>query len=292
MLGRVRKPLLVAAACAVLFVVPARAEAGDGQKALHLLAADADVVAVIDVADARDSATFATLLDAGGEALDELRAGLGGVGIDLAKDLDTIVIARDSAGLVTVLEGSFTKAQLAAVAARGEARKHRSVKYRADNDGEVALLGKRLVMTTPGLMKGVIDRHKKKGASLVKSPDGAAMRAAIALVDSRRDLWMAMRGDALGGAGGAGFDAVTFAATFEAELTIESRSKVVDADRKSLLETLTGQYLPQMLQYLEQFGLGTLASSLVVEWDDLVLELRATATNDELKTLLGLLKTM
>jgi hypothetical protein len=290
MLVRVRNPLVVAAACAVLFIAPARADAGNGQKALHLLGPDVQVVAVIDVADARDAAAFTTLLDASGDAVAELRAGLDPLGIDLVQDLDTIVMGRDAAGMVTVIEGGFTRTQLAAIAARGEAKKHRGVRYRADATSDLAVLGKRVVLTSPGLMKGVIDRHKKKGASLLKSPDAAAMRAAIALVDARRDLWIAMTGEQLGRADDVGFDAVTVAATFEADLTIESRSKVTDADKQALIEALTTQYLPQMVQGLEQLGLTSLASSLTVEWDDLVLELRATATSGELQTLIGLLK--
>ena len=284
MLGRVRKPLLVAAAFAVLFVVPARAEAGDGKKLLPLLAESAEVVAVFDIADARDAATFDALLDSAPAKLADFVAVLAARGLDVRQDLDTMVIAAHGETYQIVLEGRFSKDRLAAMVASSTAKKHRGVRYWTNTDGEVAQLGKRLVLTTAGEMTGVIDRHKKKGRSLMKSPDAAAIRAAIALVDQRHDVWFAAAGGFLGG----GLDSMAFGLSFGGDLTVEVRARLADPDQLDVMRASVDAAMPQVVQQLEQVGLKGLASSLVVEWDGPVVAADATVPADELTTLLGL----
>jgi len=132
----------------------------------------------------------------------------------------------------------------------------------------------------------VIDRHKKKGSSLTRSAKASAMRDAIGLVDARHDVWMVATGDL---ASAAGFEALSFGATFSADLALELRVQVADAQKKETLAATFEQQMPQLVAMLEQLGLATLASTLAVEWDDLVLELDATVSAAELGTLLGLL---
>jgi hypothetical protein len=262
MLGRVRKPLVVAAACAALFVLSARADAGDGKKLLPLLAE-------IDNAPAKL-----------GDFLAVLRA----KGLDPKQDLDTMVLAGAGEVYQIVLEGRFTKDQLAAMVATSTAKKHRGVKYWSGADGEITQLGKRLVLTTPGEMTGVIDRYKKKGRSLMRSPDAAAIRGAIALVDQRHDVWFAAAGGFLGDS----LDAMGFGVTFGAELDLEVQARIADAERVEDLRLTVEQGMPRLVQTLEQLGLKGFASSMVIEWDGAVVAAGATVPADELETLLRL----
>lgn len=287
-----RNLLVVVVACAALFVLPAPAEAGDGKKLFSLLGEDVEAVMVIDVADARDSTTFDALIDSAPSKLAELLAHLDEVGVDARRDVDTIVVAGHAESFVVVLEGRFTKDQLAPFKTASTVHKHRGITYWANDRGELAMLGKRLVMASPGELEGVIDRHKKKGTSLVKSSKAAGVRAGIALVDQRHDFWIVMTGAKVGGAGSMGIEAVSFAGTFGDSLVLEIRGEVADPDQVALLTQGLDQAMPQVLQSLEQLGLKSMASSFALEWDGQVFDVGATVPADELRTLLGLLAMM
>jgi len=282
----VRKPLLVAAACVVLFVVPARAEAGDGKKLLPLLSERAEMVALFDIADARDAATFDTLLDNAPAKLADLVARLTAAGLDARQDVDTMLIASHGEAYQVVLEGRIGKDQLAGLVAGGSVEKHRGVRYWAGPDTEVAMLGKRLVLTSSGEMTGVIDRHKKKGRSLMKSPDAAAIRGLIALIDARHDVWIAAFGSAVGSSDT--IEGMALGMTFGADLAVEVRAQLADTGQLDMMKAALDAALPQLVQQLEQVGLKGFASSLVVEWDGPVVAAGATVPADELAMLLGL----
>lgn len=287
MLRRVRNPLLVAAACSALLVVPARAEAGDGKKLLPLLADTTELVAVLDIADARDAATFDALLDNAPSKLADFLAVLTAAGLDARQDIDTMLIGGRGETYQVVLEGRFDKKKLVATGmiASSTVKKHRGVRYWSGADGDVMLLGKRLVLTTAGEMTGVIDRHKKKGRSLTRSPDAAAIREAIGLVDARHDVWFAAAGALLADDG---VDAMGFGLTFGTDLTIEAKARIADAERADDMRAAADQGMPRLVQTLEQLGLEGLASSLVIEWDGPIVGAGATVPADELETLLRL----
>jgi hypothetical protein len=280
---------VVVAVCAAIFVAPSRAEAGDGKKLLPLLDETTQVVAVVDLADARDAESFGALLDGAPTKLADVLALLTAAGIDPRKDVDTLVLGGHREVYQIVLEGRFGKDQLAGMIGSATAKKHRGIRYWVTGDGEVAVLGKRLVLTTPGAMPGVIDRHKKKGRSLVKSPDAAAIRSAIALVDPRHDAWLAW---AMDSGSRSGLDALAFGVTFGADLTIEAHGRFSDADRAEELRATTAQDLPRVIQALEQAGLTGTGASLVVEWNGDVVDADATVPAAELATLLALVAMM
>jgi hypothetical protein len=276
------------AACAALLAAPGRADAGDGKNLLPLLADDVEMVAVVDLADARDGATFETVVAALPASLTELVSHLNGSGIDLRQDVDTLLVAGAKPTYVSVLEGRFSADQLRKLKT-GVAKKHRGIRYWVDGDTELAVLGKRLVVATGGQMKAVIDRHKKKRA---RSSAGA-LRDGLAVVDTRHDLWVVMSGAALAERSGQlGLDYLGFGATFGTDLVLEVRAAVGDADRRALIARTIEQAMPQLVAGLEQLGLASLAASLTVEWDDQVLDVGATVSAAELSTLLGLVAAM
>ena len=287
MLGRVRNLALAIAVVAAL-LVPSRADAGDGKKVLPLLADTVELVAVLDVADARDAATFDALVTSAPAKLADVLAMLAAVGIDARQDVDTIVMGGHGDVYQLVLEGRFDKDQLGQLATGGTAARHRGVRYLSGGDTEAALLGKRLVITSAGEMTGVIDRHKKKGRSLTRAQGAAPMRKAIALVDQRHDLWFAATSDGLGG-GSAEIDAVGVGATFGADLTVEVRIRVADVDRIEQMRRTVEQAMPQLTRELEKMGLSGMAGSLVFEWEGTIVEASATLPTDELTTVLGML---
>jgi hypothetical protein len=289
MLGRVRNAVVVAV-CAAIFVAPSRAEAGDGKKLLPLLADTAEIVAVFDVADARDAAAFGTLLDSAPAKLAELLYALTAAGIDPREDVDTLVLGGHDEVYQIVLEGRFGKDQLAGIIGSGTAKKHRGVRYWTSSDGEVAVLGKRLVLSTPGEMTGVIDRHKKKGRSLARSPDAAAIRGAIGLVDPRHDVWLAVAGGPL--PAGGGVEAMALGMTFSGDLQVEVHGRFSDATRVDELRATFDKMMPQVAQSLDQMGLDGVAASLAVEWNGEVVDAAATVPADELATVLQLLAMM
>lgn len=279
----------VAVVVAVLAWRPAPAAAGDGAKALALAPPDAKLAVLIDVADARDSAMYAAMLDALGKDAAVGKA-LRDAGVDLATDVDTVVVAGDKDGaMVMVLEGRIDDAQVATLTKDAEAKRHRKVTYWVVGDGELARVGKRWVFTTPGEMKQVIDRDKKKAKGLARAPAGATLRAAIALADARHDIRVAVLADGLG-LGNPGVDVAALGVTLGKDLTIEARARFADAAAAGAALAELEPMLGAARSQLASAGLGSFASSISLAVDDRVLDVDAQLTEAELSGLVGLLQ--
>ncbi len=292
---------LAFAAFVVSFAVPAAAHAGDGTAILPLVPADAEVVAVLDVADARDAKMFETGLDLMRARATDLEAMLALVDIKL-RDVNTLLIAGGygssgsltdiSESLMAVIEGGFNKKQVIKkldAIANVVVKTRRKVKYWVTADAEAALIGKRLVVTAPGGMAGVIDRSKKKAKGLTKGAKGAALRAALAYTSTAHDAWMI----SLPPTGLAGtmksqlksdMVSCSIGATLAADMTLELKIKVGSAQQATdVLAQLTG--LPKMAGGI---GLNGLASSMGMTTSADVIDVDATLSEQELPKVLKL----
>jgi hypothetical protein len=272
----------------IVVAAPGVAHAGDGTSLLPLVDDDAQVVGVIDVADAHDAPIYAALMkkvaELGGDRLVRLEQ----LGVDLDKDVDTLLIAgsedQSAAGRIVILEGRFASVDTAL--ADVTTKKHRGVTYHAVDQAEIAVIGKRLVITDAGQMDAVIDRAKKKSkSSLTRSPKAAGLRAAIALTDTRQDIWMAASEMSMGGVT---VTAMSIGMALGDDAVIQAKIQAADAATASSWVTMVAGYMDQVRGWLGGVGLTGLGTSLAVSAEADVIEVDATLPGAELDSLVGL----
>jgi hypothetical protein len=281
--------LSIVVVCAVLLAVPAAASADDAKPIYALVAEDAQFVAVVDLADARGAASFATIMkETGAEA--KMTEATNKLGIDLAKDVDVIRLGGTQDDLVLLVDGHFTAKHKKTIAS-GTAKKHRGVAYWIHDDSAVFWAGKRLVFARADRVTAAIDRWKKKAPSMGKGAGAADLRAAIAMTDTRNDLWIAVTTDLLVAQGmpDTGLEAVSLAATAATDVGVEVRARAGAADVAAEMEKTIGAFLPQLQDAMKGFGLAQTAQSVRVDRDDLVLSVAATIPVAELTALIGML---
>lgn len=293
----------IAVLIAVVLASPAPAAAGDGVALLPWVAEDAEVVAVIDVADCRDEQMFQDGADAIFSRAGDLKAMMALAGIDAMRDVDTVLIAGRygatgnlydfNQALLVIIEGGFTKKQVVGLLAGATTAKHRGVKYWVSGGYEIALIGKRLLATSSGGMPATIDRTKKKAGGLMKSSKAALLRAAVTGTDTRHDAWMAGVMPASSGAAmrAVGFEAEAFSVgvTLETDMIVELRIRTPDAATAADLTTMVATQLDSVKKVAGQFGLAGLGSSLAVTQDDRVVDVDASVTGAELTKVVSLI---
>jgi hypothetical protein len=158
----------------VVAVVATRAEAGRGTALVKYLPDDTSVVIASDVARARNSQIFKKLFKIAREQVPWLDTLAAAQPVD--KQVDTIVVgATADKNAVAVLEGRVDKLLAEAKSKATKTETHAGISYFVTPDGEIALIDKKLVFASPGMMAAVIDRAKDKKA---KGP--AAARTILA----------------------------------------------------------------------------------------------------------------
>jgi hypothetical protein len=279
------RTLLVAIGLAlVVAAAPSRAEAADATAVMRLASEDATVVSVIDVAGARDAPTLKTVIDATGG--NDLFVVLADLGVDLA-DVDTVMAAGSEGAMIAVLEGKLANAVKRAAAA-GTRKKHRGVKYFELGEWAGATIKGKLVVARVEHIKDVIDRHKKKQTSAARSAKAAALRAAVAMTDTRHHVWLATTSDPSGQL--TGLEGFSIAATATSELTLELRGHFADEQGAIDLTTTITDRIDQVRMVLEQLGMPLLAGSLQVDRADRMVEVDATLPDAELTVLIEMLR--
>lgn len=292
------RALLVGFVVIGVMASPAPAAAGNGTTLLPFVAEDAEVVAVIDVADCRDELMFQQGADSIFSRAGDLKAMMALAGIDAMRDVDTVLIAGRygptgnlydfNQQLVVIIEGGFTRKQVTKLLAGATTAKHRSVKYWVSGGYELALIGKRLFATSRGGMPALIDRSKKKAKGLMKSSKAALLRAAVTGTDMRHDAWMAgvMPATTASAMRSMGFEGEAFSVgvTLETDMTVELRIRTPDAAMATDLTALVATQLETLEQLAEQFGLAALGASLAVTQDDRVVDVDAVVSEAELFT--------
>ncbi len=297
------KTRLALCLAAATLCVSGTAMAGDGTNLIKMISADSKIVMVFDVADARDS----TLLQKGYSTLlaskPEAKAKLDELGMDPMRDIDTVLMAGspkgddfdDMSSMVVIVEGRIPKEKFATVPGM-KATKYGGTTIWSKDDGEVAMLGDRLLFTEAGKMKAAIDiaqgKGKGKGANASVSKKAAGLRAALAATDTTADMWMTVllpdSAKAQMKEQGLSADSVAAGVNFTADLGIGIRL-MTDSDASAgKVVTMAQAGMAAVSQQAGQMGFGKAAKSLTVTQDKAMVKVGLTVTEAELQTLMGL----
>lgn len=305
------KPIALAAFGTLLVATAAApAHAGDGTDLLKFAPENSQMVLVLDMADARDSALlqkgFKTLLDTSADAKTKLAE----LGLDPMKDIDTVMFAGGGAGemsdfsksknVLIVVEGRLPQDKLQ-VLPNVKKSIYGGVTIYTHNETDAAFLGDRLFFTKKGAMKATIDvaqnKGKGKGKSVALSKKAKALRDAIAATDTTADLWatiMVPAKDQKSMAKEQGMSAKTISAGFNFTADLALSFKLTtdsDASATKMVATVQGM-LPQMVQGLGQLGMQKAAKSVAVVQDGGAVKFNAVLTEAELMSLVKVAQSM
>jgi hypothetical protein len=282
--------ILSLAVLIVLMLAPVAARA-DGAALLRFLPADAETIAVIDVAAARRNPAMKEWLARPRDGWAQQRA----AGIDPARNVDTVLVVASLAGepalRLAIVEGRFA-ADVARRLGEGKTEhRHGKVPYWADAETGAAMVGKRLVFAPTAAMPAAIDLVSGKGARLART---APLRSVIAATGTRQHLWVAttLTGDLRQKAAGLGVDAVGVAlgATVGKSLGLDARLLLAtDAAATASLDQLRAA-LPQMASPLGATGFAAALSTLAIDRVGNAVRVTATVSPAELETLGSLLE--
>lgn len=274
-----------------------RAEAGRGTNLLKYLPAETSVVMVADVAKARRSPIFKKGFDLARQKHDVLDSLAQNVAVD--KIVDTMVVGgvgTDHEHFVAIFEGKVTKLLDEAKKQSTKSEKHGKVTYFVLPDGEVAMIDRRLVVTSAGDMAAVIDRAADRKA---KGP--APMRALISRASARSNVFGgAVLDDSvkkdLAHDLGAEPQAAVLSVGLAQNLTIDARLQFADdAAAKKATQSLNDKIgaAGQSGTIREQLGAAVgqaCADSIKIDQDHAFTRVAATLTADEFDKVVALAK--
>jgi hypothetical protein len=274
----------------LVLVVASRAEAGRGIASLKYLPDDTTIVITCDVARARSSPIFKKLLQLARDQSTWLETLAAAQPLD--KQVDTVVVgANADQAAVVVLEGRIDKLAAEAKKAATGSQAHAGITYWTTPDGEVAVIGKKLVFAPAGAMEAVIDRARNKKA---KGPSAARM--IMAATTPRTAVF-----------GGAVLDAaaraqvgkdlgsepqwVVLSFAMAQKLTVDARLKFADeASAAAAAKAIDDQLTPDRRGQLEAFVGKEFAASLTVEPQQSFARVAATLTSEELDKIVSVAK--
>lgn len=300
------KRLAIALSVALGLLAAPPAHAGDGIKALSLLPADTTIVLAINFKRLRRSSSYANIL-AAAQARDSYKEGVADLkraGIDIERDVDTLMLGvrgagGDADGVVLIAEGRFRPAKLIKVLREKnsdmQTRTHRGVRYYTiDNEGSLAILGRRVVLAENARMPAVIDLHVTKGRGKSVAGD-REFRKLRARIDTGKDVWFVAE---LPKAGRAGFG-VPMAENIEAfsgsldlrrGFGLRLRISATDAASANQLVAMVkmGLGMASSNPKAQNMGLDAIAKKAVVVSDEADLVLRLDLTEAEAAKLKGI----
>lgn len=258
-----RVPLLVAAA--LVASLGSVAHAGRGAAALKLLADDTKLVVLVDVARARSSVIFKRGL----AFATQKEPLLATFAVDT--HVDTIVLGasdKDGTHAVIVLEGKVDKLLAVAKTEATATATHAGITYWSTRHGDVALLGKRIVIAATGDMPQVIDRSldkkRRKGPSMARGVIAATPASAAVVVGILPDG--SMRKD-ISKQLGAEPRAVTLAVGMATKVTYEGRFQFADEATAKAAASVFEQTLSAELRDRAEGLVGKeFADSIAVDW--------------------------
>jgi hypothetical protein len=275
-----------------------RADAGRGGSLIKYLRDDATYALVVDVEHARQTPLFGkafAILHAKYAWWDEL----GRSGITIEKLVDTVVVggATDPSDgkshMVVVLDGKLDQLAAAAKQVSKKTEAYGGVTMWSVDTGELALIDKRLVLTSPGDMHALIDRvrgkTKPKGSARIRELLAAAPRGTDLFGGSMLDSsWSAQFASETG-------SDVTWAVISIAaatKMTIEVRFRLADEAAAGKAVPVVTNLVDPMRSQLEQYIGKDFADSISVDQDRSLLRISATLTADEVDKVVGILKMM
>ena len=274
-----------------LLCVASVAEAGRGTALVKYLPDDATAVAAVDVARVRGTPVWKvvyklardqnTVLDALAQAQ------------PLDKLVDTVVIGAslEKQRVVIVIEGRIDKlfAELKKNATKSDTYEGVTVSSSSDND--VAIVDKKLLITSPGDMTGVIDRAKDKKA---KGP--ATLRTLLAATSATSGLVAGIMLEAnrraeLAKQLGAEPQWATASAAVSGKLGLDLRLRFTsDAAAATAVKSLSDDLTPETRGRIEGFVGKDFADSIAIQQQQAFAKLSATLTIDEMSKVVSLLK--
>jgi hypothetical protein len=285
--------ILSLAVLLLLVLAPAGARAGDGSKLLRYLPADAEMVAVIDVAGARRKPL---VKEWASEAGDGWKGKAAAAGIDPLKDVDTVLVAAAFTGAdkfrLAIVEGRFAADAPSRLGEGRREQKHGKVSYWVDDETGAVLIGKRLVVAPVAAMPAVIELMSGK-ATAPRLGKAAPLRAVIAATDTRHHVWVAsvFAGELRQKAADLAADAVGFAlgASIGKGLGLEARLLYASEASATTSADQVRAALPQATAALAAFGFSSAVASVSIDREGNAVRVTASMTADELAMLRGVL---
>jgi hypothetical protein len=274
----------------LLAVMATRADAGRGAASLKYLPDDTNIVIVGDVARARGSQMFKKLFQLARDnnaTLDTLASAQ-----PVEKQIDTMVIgANATKQAVIVLEGRIDKLLVEGKKASTKSEKHAGITYWVTPDGELAVLDKKLVFTSAGLMPALIDRAKDKKAKgpgpvrtimAATAANTAVFGGALLDAEAKSELKSSL---------GSEPQWATFSFAMAQKLTVDARLKFADdAAAASATKTINDQLTPERRGQLESFVGKEFSDSVTVDQQQSFARVAATLTSDELDKVIAFVK--
>jgi hypothetical protein len=271
-------------------VIATRAEAGRGTGSLRYLPDDTSIVIVSDVARSRGSAIFKKLFKLAREQQPALEALATAQPVERLVDTVVLGATPDKVGVI-VLEGRIDKLVAEAKKQATKTETHGSVTYWVTADGEVAVIDKKLVFTSPGAMTATIDRAKDKKA---KGP--TAVRTIIAATQPNVAVFGGVVLDAsmkeqLSKSLGAEPQWAAFSFGMAQKLTLDARLKFADETAAATAaKTVNDQLTPERRGQLEVFVGKEFADSVTVDQQQSFARFAASMTADEVEKVVAVAK--
>jgi len=271
-------------------VVATRAEAGRGTASLKYLPDDTSIVLASDVARARGSAIFKKLFKLARDQNATLDAIASAQPVE--KLVDTIVIgATPNQTAVVVLEGRIDKLLAEAKKQATKTDTHEGVTYWVTADGELAVIDKKLVFASPGLLTAVIDRakdKKAKGPGPVRTIMAATQPNVAVFGGAQLDSSMKSQ---FNKSLGAEPQWAAFSFGMAQKLTVDVRLKFVDETAAAAAaKTINDQLTPDRRGQLEAFVGKEFSDSLTVDPQQSFARIAATLTGDEVEKVVSFAK--
>jgi hypothetical protein len=286
---------LVTAAVIALAAPPA--DAGRGTPLLKYLPDTTTMIVVVDVAHARGTPMFKKGLEivrgryAWWEALDKS-------GVAVEKLVDTVMVGGATSGdrhVVAVLDGKVDKLAAEVKKASTKTETHGGVAVWTLDDGEVAVIDKRLVFATTGDMAAVIDRAQGKAKSAASGNTAARTRDALAAATPKTDVFggvvldSALRGQAKDALGSEA-EWMTFSVTSAAKLTFDAKLQLADDAAAGKAVTVLQGRLAGVRDTLENFIGKDFADSIAFDQVHAIVRISATMTAEEVEKVLGVFR--
>lgn len=274
-----------------------RAWAGRGTNLLKYLPDDTSVVMIADVTKARRSPIFKKAFDLAREKHDVLDTLAQSVPVD--KLVDTLVVGgagTDHQHFIAIFEGKVDKLLAEAKKTSTKSETHGAITYFVLADGEVALLDKRLVVTSVGDMAATIDRaadKKAKGPAAIRTliaqttPNSTVFGGAVLDASARKDLGHDL---------GAEPQSAVFSMGLAQKLTIDGKIKFADdADAEKATKSINDKVGAPGLDGSVRDRISGIvgqefADSITIDQDHAFTRFAATLTAEEVDKLLGFAK--
>lgn len=181
----------------------APAQAGRGTSLLKYVPDDVEMVMSLDISGARSTPLFRRSLEILKVEAKDIWQTLRDAKFDLAKDLDTLLVAGSYSGgqaterFVAVFEGRLSGLQT--IFHHNPVTLHRGVAVRVDAAKDMASLvvDKRLIVCSTSMLDDVVATILRKRVSARTSRRATSLRSGLAGLDPRGDAWMVITGAAI-----------------------------------------------------------------------------------------------